>query len=334
MNCMQILAIETSCDETSAAAIEKTGEDIKILSNVVASQIKLHQKYGGIFPEIASRAHVEKIIPVVEEALGNIDPDVIAVTTGPGLIGSLLIGVNFAKTLAFAKNKPIIGVNHLLGHVYSNWAGKPYPSFPALILIVSGGHTGLYLMKSHREIKVLGETLDDSAGEAFDKVAKLLNLGYPGGPAISKAAEKGNPKTYNFPRSMLDKKNNNFSFSGLKTAVLHESKKQNKMSAQKIADFSASFQQAVIDILVGKTIQAAYDFRPKSISLCGGVSANKKLREELKKAVAKLPWKTAYHVPPFELSTDNAAMIGLAAAYHLNDKTTWPKIHADSNLKL
>lgn len=334
MNSMRILAIETSCDETAAAVIEKNGENFKVLTNVVASQIKLHQKYGGVFPELASRAHAEKIIPVVEEALGNSIPDVMAVTAGPGLIGSLLIGVNFAKTLAYAKNLPIIAVNHLLGHVYSNWAEKPYPTFPALILIVSGGHTGLYLMKSHREIKALGETLDDSAGEAFDKVAKLLNLGYPGGPAIAKAAVKGNPKAFNFPRSMLDEKNHNFSFSGLKTAVLYESKKQKNLSAQKIADFSASFQQAAIDILVGKTIQAAYEFKPKSICLCGGVSANKNLREELKKAVTKLPWKTTYHVPPFNLSTDNAAMIGLAAAYHLNQKTIWSKIHADSNLKL
>jgi N6-L-threonylcarbamoyladenine synthase len=357
MNYMQILSIETSCDETAAAVVEKNGGDIKILSNVIASQIEIHKKYGGVFPEHASRAHAEKIIPVVEEALGKsiscslsvthiknknilvtsnsiLDTiDCIAITTGPGLIGSLLIGVNFAKTLAFAKKLPIVGINHWLGHIYSNWAQKPFPQFPALILIASGGHTGLVLMKSHNKIIPLGETLDDAAGEAFDKIAKLLGLGYPGGPAISKAAEKGDPKAYNFPRSMLERKDFDFSFSGLKTAVLYESRKHNLKNQVK-ANLAASFQQAVIDILVGKTIHAAYEFRPKSICLCGGVSANKELREQLKKAVAKLPWKTSYHVPPIELSTDNAAMIGIAAAYHLNDKTTYDKITADANLKL
>ena len=358
---MKILAIETSCDETAAAVVEKNGSDIRIVSNVIASQIDIHKKYGGVFPEHASRAHVEKIIPVVEEALGNIDPDVIAVTTGPGLIGSLLVGVNFAKTYAFAKNKPILGINHWLGHIYSNWAGShserseesvanatsgirqrsfanaqddKSPAFPSLILIVSGGHTGLVLMKSHDTIIPLGETLDDAAGEAFDKVAKLLGLDYPGGPAISQTAEKGNPEAYSFPRSMLDQKNYNFSFSGLKTAVLYESKKLKKLTSRNKADFAASFQQAVIDILIGKTIQAAYEFTPKSICLCGGVSANRELREQMKKAVAKLPWKTSFHVPPMELTTDNAAMIGIAAAYHLDQKTTYDKIHADPNLKL
>jgi N6-L-threonylcarbamoyladenine synthase len=330
---MRILAIETSCDETAASLIKKSGSSIRILSNIVASQINIHKKFGGVFPEHASRAHTEKIIPVVSETLGNIKPDVIAVTTGPGLIGSLLIGVNFAKTLAYAKNLPIIGINHWLGHIYSNWAEKPLPQFPALILIASGGHTGLVLMKSHNDIVPLGETLDDAAGEAFDKIAKLLELGYPGGPAISKAAEKGDPKAYDFPRSMLERKDFDFSFSGLKTAVLYESRKHN-LKNQVMADLAASFQQAVIDILVGKTIQAAYQYHPKSICLCGGVSANKELREQLKKAVAKLPSKTSYHVPPMELSTDNAAMIGIAAAYHLNDKTTYDKISANANLKL
>lgn len=332
---MKILAIETSCDETAAAVIEKNGRDIKIVSNVVSSQIEIHKKFGGVFPEHASRAHVEKIIPVVEQALACFNnPDVIAVTTGPGLFGSLLIGVNFAKAMSYAKNIPIIGINHWLGHIYSNWTEKPFPILPALILIVSGGHTGLVLMKSHDEIIPLGETLDDAAGEAFDKVAKLLDLGYPGGPAISKAAEKGNSRAYDFPRSMLDQKNKNFSFSGLKTAVLYESKKLGKLSTKNKTDFAASFQQTVIDILVGKTIQAAYEFKPKSICLCGGVSANKELREQLKKAVAKLPWKTSYHIPPMELTGDNAAMIGIAAAYHLDKRTSWSKIHADSNLKL
>ena len=372
---MKILAIETSCDETAAAVIEKTPKGVTILSNIVASQIDIHRKFGGIFPEHASRAHTEKIIPVAKEALGNIDPDIIAVTNGPGLIGSLLVGVNFAKTMSFAKNKPIIGVNHWLGHIYSCFiqsepsatqsksrrraarlasralrtdfhAGEiesgifdvamtsDLPQFPALILIVSGGHTGLVLMKSHNDITPLGETLDDAAGEAFDKVAKLLDLGYPGGPAISKAAGKGNSQAYVFPRSMLERKDFDFSFSGLKTALFYETKKIGKLTPKITNDLAASFQQAVIDILVGKTIQSAYEFRPKSICLCGGVSANKELREQLKKAVAKLPWKTSYHVPPMELTTDNAAMIGIAAAYHLDQKTTYDKIKANSNLKL
>jgi len=331
MNCMKILAIETSCHENAASVVEKNAKGLSILSNVVASHIKLHQKYGGVFPEHASRAHAEKIIPVAEKAIGNHEIDLVAITAGPGLIGSLLIGVNFAKTLAFAKNLPVIGVNHLLGHIYSNWAQKPFPKFPAIVMVVSGGHTGLYLMKSHQKIMLLGQTLDDAAGEAFDKVAKILSLGYPGGPAISKAAPKGDPEAHHFPRSMLERKDFNFSFSGLKTAVLYETK---KTKLKNKADFAASFQQAVIDILIGKTIQAAYKYQPKSICLCGGVSANKELRKQLKKAVSELPWKTSFHVPPIALSTDNAAMIGIAAAYHLDQETTWDKIHAEANLKL
>jgi len=370
---MRILAIETSCDETAAAVVEKDGKDVRILSNVIASQIEIHRKFGGVFPEHASRAHCEKIIPVTVEALseahatqsksrrraawsasralrtdfhaGKIesgifdvaapsDIDFVAVTTGPGLIGSLLIGVNFAKTFAYSKNLPIIGINHWLGHIYSNWAeASDIPQFPALILIVSGGHTGLVLMKSHDEIIPLGQTLDDAAGEAFDKVAKVLDLGYPGGPAISKAAEEGNPKAFNFPRSMLDRKDFDFSFSGLKTAVLYESKKH-KMTGKIKADMAASFQQAVIDILIGKTIQAAYQYRPKSICLCGGVSANKELRGQMKKAASSLPHSITFHCPPMALTTDNAAMIGIAAAYHLDKASTYDKINANANLKL
>ncbi len=414
---MKILAIETSCDETAASVIEKTPSGVKILSNIVASQIEIHQKYGGVFPEHASRAHVEKIIPVVEQALiqaegislserrsrlrsvfgesrmsqngsrrvgrlgspnangvsrGQNDIDIIAVTTGPGLIGSLLVGVNFAKTLSYAKNLPIIGINHWLGHIYSNWAEKPFPQFPALILIASGGHTGLVLMKSHKKIIPLGETLDDAAGEAFDKVAKLLDLGYPGGPAIAAAAaakfknqNAKNKKTaiqklkIEFPRSMLDSGDFNFSFSGLKTAVLYKykevisrdsgvinsdlssdnqspnhNKSHGKAANHLTAAIAAEFQQAVIDILIGKTIQAAYEYQPKSICLCGGVSANKELREQMKKAVSGLPSHPSFHVPAIHLSTDNAAMIGIAAAYHLNEATTWKRVHANANLKL
>lgn len=366
---VKILAIETSCDETAAAVIEKTKDDIRILSNVVASQIKIHQKYGGVFPEIASRAHTEKIISVVEEALEVVDLspnevpvtrtqfesrlaraaenegiirnlfygiDLLAVTTGPGLIGSLLIGVNFAKTLAYVAKKPIIGINHLLGHIYSNWAQTPQPKFPALILIVSGGHSGLYLMKAHNDIRSLGETLDDAAGEAFDKVAKLLNLSYPGGPAISAEAEKVkilNLKfKINLPRPMITSTNYNFSFSGLKTAVLYELKKHHRLDKRLMA---REFQQAVIDVLIAKTVKAAAEFQPKSICLCGGVSANKELRAQMRSTIKKLNPKISFHVPPLELSTDNAAMIGLAAAYQ--SKSQWrdfSKINASANMKL
>jgi len=412
---MKILAIETSCDETAAAMIEanhhKSELKIEILANIVSSQIEIHQKFGGVFPEYASRAHAERILPVVISALlqaegislssepstlksnshrpksmvpalagflaervgcvesldettaGTFDGywralnslesvDLIAVTTGPGLIGSLLVGVNFAKTLAYLSNKPIIGINHLLGHIYSNFIqSEPIatqsksrvsdiPQFPAIILIVSGGHTGLALMKNHHEIQTLGETLDDAAGEAFDKVAKLLQLGYPGGPAISAAAEKFKMTMQNikFPRSMLSRKDYNFSFSGLKTAVLYKIK---ELESQGITInhykslIAREFQQTVIDILIGKTIKAAYEFRPKSILLCGGVSANKELRQQLKEAVEKLPSKPLYHLPPMALTTDNAAMIGIAAAYQSSNKyTTWDKIHAEANLKL
>lgn len=393
---MNILAIETSCDETAAAVIrvnrlpitknrkEKTVNSerstVNILSNVVASQIPLHQKYGGVFPEIASRAHSEKIIEVVQQSIkgaglslsevpvsrfanGEIETrtgreaesekisqsrlpkiDLIAVTNGPGLIGSLLVGTTFAKTLSYANNIPIVGINHLLGHIYANWAKKPHPQFPALILIVSGGHTGLYLMKSHCDIKTLGETLDDAAGEAFDKVAKILDLGYPGGPAISKIAKDGDPITFNFPRSMLDRDTYDFSFSGLKTSVLYESMKH-KLTKKLKADMAASFEQAVIDILIGKTIQASRKYKPKSICLCGGVSANQNLREQFKYNIDLLNSKTqdlsskiSFHCPPFELTTDNAAMIGLAAAYQTQTcnlkPLTYSDITTDSNLKL
>lgn len=357
---MYILAIESSCDETAASVIETDGSNVKILSNVIASQIDIHKQFGGVFPEKASRAHAQKIIPVVEEALGGNDPDLIAVTTGPGLIGSLLVGINFAKTYAYVKNKPIIGINHWLGHIYSNWSTDyripstentktvngqrltaNLPSFPALILIVSGGHTGLVLMKSHTEIIPLGQTLDDAAGEAFDKVAKILELDYPGGPAISRAAEasiKNKVLSIKLPRPMIDSKNYNFSFSGLKTAVLNEVR---KLQAQDItldqyqSLVAAEFQQATIDVLVLKTISAAYEFKPKSVCLCGGVSANKELRQQMQKATEKLPWQVTYHVPEPILSTDNAAMIGIAAAYQNKSKwTTFDKINVNSNLKL
>lgn len=340
---MNILAIESSCDESAASVIEKNRSDVKILSNVVASQINLHKQFGGVFPEKASRAHAESIISVVKEALNDISPDLIAVTSGPGLIGSLLIGVNFAKTYAYVKNKPIIGINHWLGHIYSNFI-QDIPSFPSLHLIVSGGHTGLVLMKSHDEIIPLGETLDDAAGEAFDKVAKLLQLGYPGGPAISVAAEKcqnqNDKLQIKLPRPMIDSGDYNFSFSGLKTAVLNEVR---RLQSQGIAinDYQSlvahEFQQAVIDTLISKTTAAAYEYKPKSICICGGVSANRELREQMGESVEKLPWKCSYHIPDIIMSTDNAAMIGIAAAYQIEagvKPTTFAHITVDANSKL
>lgn len=358
---MRILAIESSCDETAAAVIEANDKNIAILSNIVSSQIDLHKKFGGVFPEIASRAHTENIITVVKESLGDFDIkkdiNVITVTAGPGLIGSLLVGVNSAKALAYANNKPIIPINHWLGHIYSCFTDHrlpitdktvnferstvDLPQFPLLALIVSGGHTGLVYMKSHTEYETIGQTLDDAAGEAFDKVAKLLDLGYPGGPAISKTAEKGDSKRFNFPRAMLDREDFNFSFSGLKTAVLNESKKHTLDKKTKI-DFAASFQQCVIDILIGKALQAAEKYKPKSILLCGGVSANKELRSQMSVAIEN--WKleieksdVSFHFPEMKLCGDNAAMIGLAAAYQMANgikPMTYNDISADSNLKL
>jgi len=373
---VKILAIESSCDETAAALLQVTNgykmqPQVTILCNVVSSQAKLHAKYGGVYPELASREHVKNILPAINEAIkqcNNLaikDIDYLAVTTGPGLIGSLLPGVNTAKTLAYIFNKPIYSIQHIEGHLYSNFVGEfsisnfqfpnkyqsqiskqldnlamkqfnNKPRFPLLALVVSGGHTSLVLMKNHLKYEIIGETLDDAAGEAFDKVAKLLNLGYPGGPAISKAASKGDLAAFSFPRSMVNRKDFDFSFSGLKTSVLYENKKH-KLTNKLKANMAASFQQAVIDILISKTIQAAYKFNPKSICLCGGVSANKNLREQLKIAVTKLPWKVSFHMPPMELTTDNAAMVGVAAAYKIAlgiKPTPWYNVNADANLKL
>lgn len=412
-----ILAIETSCDETAAAIIlidnNLLGNDKQmdinpnILSNIVFSQIEIHKKFGGVFPEVASRTHAEQIIPVIEEAIkivkspkskvksieSNLDTiDIIAVTSGPGLIGSLLVGVAAAKTLAYARNIPIMPINHWLGHIYSCFSenskieklnenckieNSSNPQFPLLALIASGGHTGLVLMKSHTEIMTIGETLDDAAGEAFDKVAKILGLDYPGGPAISKSAERykkqeiprqcsgqaRNKLEIKFPRAMLDRKGNlDFSFSGLKTSVLNKVRElSEKYSVDDFRDQVAyEFQQCVIDILIGKTLQAAEKYQPKSICLCGGVSANSELRNQMKEKIEShkvtksfeesidekfqshpvtqlLNDSVTFHLPPLNLTGDNAAMIGLAASYQLANgvkPTTFDQIEANSNLKL
>ena len=327
---MQILAIETSCDETAAAVIV---DGRQIVSNVVATQIDLHRRFGGVFPEVASRQHVLSIQPVVEQALqeagiGHIrEVDAIAVTHGPGLAGSLLVGVNMAKGLAFASGRPLLPINHLEGHIYSNWLvapGRPDPvpddAFPAVILIVSGGHTALVLMQEHGRYQLLGSTLDDAAGEAYDKVARLLNLGFPGGPAIQRAAQQGNPQRFELPRPLLhhDEHRFNFSFSGLKTAVLNlvrqlEQAGVDVTDAGVVADIAASFQSAVSDVLVHKTVAAAQVYGARQLCICGGVSANAHLRTMAEAECQRR--RLALYIPPLFLCTDNAAMIGAAAFY-------------------
>ena len=306
----RILAIETSCDETAAAVIEN---GTTILSNIVASQVDLHAQYGGVFPEVASRKHVEVIHVVVQQALeeahmGLDDIDCIAVTQGPGLVGSLLTGVNMAKGLALGSNKPFLGINHIEGHIYSLWLTEHADQieFPLLTLVVSGGHTELYLMVDHGNYKHLGGTLDDAAGEAFDKVGRLLDLPYPGGPAIDRIAKKGNPQAINFPRAVMED-GFNFSFSGLKTAVMRQTKRY-KTGKLPVEDISASFQAAVVDALVTKTERAATAYGVTAVHVAGGVSANSALRQAM---TERLDIPVRY--PPLNLCTDNAAMIGAAA---------------------
>ncbi len=310
---MRVLGIESSCDETAASVVS---DGRRMESNVVASQIDLHRKYGGVMPEVASRAHLRAILPTVEEAMARAAVDwgditAIAVTRGPGLAGSLLVGVNAAKAISMARGIPLVGVNHLEGHVYSNWVltaeGLPEPSFPLLCLIVSGGHSDLILMTGHGAYRRLGSTRDDAAGEAFDKVARILGVGYPGGPAIQKAAEGGNRSAFPFPRAWLGD-SYDFSFSGLKTAVLRAL--QGLKDPLPIADLAASFQEAVVDVLSAKVARAARDFQVSEVALCGGVAANLALRQRVRERV-DIPLR----IPPIYLCTDNAAMIAVAGSY-------------------
>jgi N6-L-threonylcarbamoyladenine synthase len=306
----RILGIETSCDETAAAVVEG---GTTILSNVIASQADLHAQYGGVFPEVASRKHIEVIYPVVAEAMSRAhlafqDLDCIAVTRGPGLVGSLLVGVNLAKGLALARGIPLLGINHIEGHIYSLWLTEHAADieFPLLTLVVSGGHTELYLMTGHLQYEHLGGTLDDAAGEAFDKVGRLLGLPFPGGPAIDEASRRGNPHAFKFPRAVLGD-GYNFSFSGLKTAVMRETRRYDA-DRLPVDDLAASFQAAVVDVLVTKTAQAATEHGVTAVHLAGGVSANRALRQAMSDA---LPIPVRY--PPPVLCTDNAAMIAAAA---------------------
>jgi N6-L-threonylcarbamoyladenine synthase len=333
----RILAIETSCDETACAILENGRA---LLASTVASQMDIHARYGGVFPEVASRQHVLSIIPVVEQTLVQSsltlkDIDALAVTRGPGLAGSLVVGMNMAKGLALGLGLPLLGVNHLEGHIYSPWvynAGERIPAepqFPLMALLVSGGHTELNLMSDHLTYKRLGSTLDDAAGEAFDKVARLLGLPYPGGPSIQKAAEGGDPMRFKFPRARLENPYD-FSFSGLKTAVLYEVNALKKKSSNlPVEDLAASFQATVVDTLFKKTMQAARDHHAKEILVAGGVSANRALRQAFQNQT-----EIKVHIPAFSLCTDNAAMIAAAGYYryalgHLSSldmdiQPTWP----------
>ena len=319
---MKILAIETSCDETSASVVENGS---KILSSVVASQIEFHKKYGGIVPEVASRKHIEVIAAVVEQALAEAKTplkkiDAVAATYGPGLVGSLIVGLNYAKATAYALGIPFVPVNHIEGHIYANFIkvstkfeGKSL-KFPFVCLVVSGGHTNLYYIKDHGKYELLGRTRDDAAGEAFDKVARFLGLGYPGGPIIDKIAKLGNAKAMDFPRAMINE-GYDFSFSGLKTAVVNYAKKNGLPKGKKLNDVVSSFQEAAVDILVEKTVRAAKEKKTKWVALAGGVSANSRLREKLKERASGEGLSVS--IPPFSLCTDNAAMVGSAGYYLL-----------------
>src|SRR3990167_392185 len=322
---MKILGIETSCDETAAAIVENGS---KLLSNISASSAPIHTKTGGIIPEIAAREQTKSIIPVIQKAIFDaaVDDrrtveadfvtikwareniDAIAVTVGQGLIGSLLVGVEVAKTLAWVWDKPIVPVVHTLAHVYPNWlSGPPFPEFPTVVLTVSGGHTNIFLMEGHHSFKLIGETRDDTAGEAFDKIARFIGLSYPGGPAIQKLAQGGDPKSVSLPRPMIASKDFDFSFSGLKTAVV----RQAGVKSYKKKDLAASTQAAIIEVLETKTLRAVEKYKAKSLLLAGGVAANQMLRSQLKE---KSPVPT--YVPPVELCTDNGAFVASYAFYN------------------
>lgn len=313
---MFVLAIESSCDDTAAAVLQ---DDRSVLSNVISSQFDVHSPYGGIVPELASRRHIESIWPVVSEALDKAEVtldqiNLIAATRGPGLIGSLLVGFTFAKGLAMVKNIPCVGVDHMAGHLLSVFLGSEHPDFPYAALVVSGGNTSIYKVADRHTYECLGRTRDDAAGEAFDKVAKLLDLGYPGGPVISRYAEQGNPKSIKFPRAWLAPDSLDFSFSGLKTSVVnHVNRCRQKNEKLNVEDICASFQEAVVEVLVEKTLRAAHEHDLKTIVMGGGVASNVRLREFMRQRCSDDNMQLFVPEPIF--CTDNAAMIGLAGYY-------------------
>lgn len=347
---MKILGIESSCDDTSVALLEADESGFRIINEKTASQVDVHKKYGGVIPEIAGRQHAEAIMPVIEEVLGGEKPDVIAATTGPGLITGLIVGAETARTLSYLWDIPLVSTNHIAGHIHSVLLSSQHEKkeiqFPALCLIVSGGHTELVLMKNHDEYELLGKTRDDAAGEAFDKVAKLLDLEYPGGPKISKLALTGNTKAIQFPRPMMDSDDFDMSFAGLKTSALYWLR-DNSLSSSRttifrtlfkqfldpkptatINDFCASFEQAIIDVLVQKTLRAIGKYKPQTLILSGGVSANKKLREELQ-SISPIP----FLYPELKYCMDNAAMIAVAGYYKAIKKEfiNWRDVRANPN---
>jgi len=359
---MNILAIDTSCDDTCISILKVKNQKSKtvefnILSNVVSSQIKVHQKYGGVYPTLAKREHQKNLVPVLRQALKkakllktskNQKPniDLIAVTIGPGLDPCLWVGVNFAKALSYFWQVPIIPVNHIEGHILVNFLTKSgnnfQKSFPAICLVVSGGHTQLILMKGIGNYKIIGETRDDAAGECFDKTARILGLDYPGGPAIASEALKlsviKNQSLINLSRPMINSKNYDFSFSGLKTAVLYDFKKRpkkTKRSKKYISEMAKEIQQAIIDVLIKKTIKAAKDYKVKSIILGGGVTANKELRKQFKERIKKEIPSIKYYLSNTEYCTDNAAMIGIAGYFNQKKSTkNWRKIQVNANLRI
>lgn len=355
-----ILGIETSCDETAAAVLEIRNQKIISRSNTISSQVKIHAQYGGIVPEVAARHHAENIIFVLQEALKSKvfdlkSIDALAITSGPGLITSLLVGIEAAKTLAFLAHKPLIPVNHLAGHIYANFVDNRFPVtkdqlskiFPAICLIVSGGHTELILMKNFEKFEKIGQTLDDAAGECFDKIAKILELGYPGGPEISYQASQVNQKDLTLdlklPRPMMNSNDFNFSFSGLKTAVLYKTQKMSKQEIKKnLPEICNQAQQAIIDVLISKTIKAAKKYQVKSIILGGGVVANSELRRQFSIRASQELSNFKFYLPDLILCTDNAAMIAAAGYFKASKisksqwlkKFDWRKIKVDPNLEI
>jgi len=357
---MHVLGIESSCDDTSVALVNCSEKGCFVIRETTASQIEIHQKYGGVVPEIAGRMHAEKIVPLIEKVLKNQpSPDIIAITSGPGLITGLIVGTEAARALSWAKKIPLVAVNHIAGHVHAVEIEAKKISYPAIALIVSGGHTELILIDEPNNYKLLGATLDDAAGECFDKVAKLLGLPYPGGPEISRLAKTGRAQAIDFPRPMLKSNDYNFSFAGLKTAALYWLR-DNKLAATKITetffqkafgvfswdnprsaeitihDFCASLEKAITDVLISKTTKAAQEFKPQTIVLCGGVAANRKLRRALDDALSVLSPAPQFRTPAVKHCMDNAAMIAVAGYTQATKKnfTTWQNLRADPNWEL